>query len=155
MELKRLGAQVLFLQETHFTSQSTPKLPTYLFNQWFLSASMVSKAKGTVIAIHKSCPFQPTEHFSDPLGRFVFLKGKIAGTLYTFSNVYAPNSTQLAFLDTTLERLSEFREGHLILGGDFNISPDPLFDTSHNSLDPLVRFPQAILKNPPFPPPVQ
>lgn len=64
-ELKRLGAQVLFLQETHFTSQSTPKLPTHLFNQWFLSSSMVSKAKGTAIAIHNSCPFQAIEYFSD------------------------------------------------------------------------------------------
>lgn len=66
------------------------------------------------------------------LGRFIFLKGKIAEALYTFANVYAPNANQLAFLDITLEQLTEFREGHMILGGDFNVSPDPLLDTSHN-----------------------
>lgn len=32
-ELKRLKTQVVFLQETHFTSQSLPKLPTQIFNQ--------------------------------------------------------------------------------------------------------------------------
>lgn len=32
LELRRLGAQVLFLQETHFTDSSLPQLPTYFHN---------------------------------------------------------------------------------------------------------------------------
>lgn len=30
-----------------------------------------------------------------------------------------------------LELLAEFKEGFLVLGGDVNVSPDPLLDTSH------------------------
>lgn len=130
-ELKRLKTQVVFLQETHFTPKSLPKLPTHLFNQWFISTSPTPKSKGTAIAIHKACPFQPAEHDTDPLGRYVFLKGNIAGQKYTFATIYAPNADQLTFIDTTLDRLAEFREGFLILGGDFNVSPDPMLDTSH------------------------
>lgn len=97
-ELKRSGAQVLFLQETHFTPHLMPKLPTHLYSQWFLSTSPVSKSKGTAIAIHKSCPFQPTGNRVDPLGWYVFLKGSIAGQLYKFATIYAPNTNQLTFI---------------------------------------------------------
>lgn len=89
------------------------------------------KSRGTTIAIHKSCPFQPIDSRVDPLGRYVFLKGTIAGHTYTFVSIYTPSTNQLGFLDSTLERLGEFREGFLILGGDYNVSPDPLLDTSH------------------------
>lgn len=116
-ELKRLKSQVVFLQETHFTPQSLPRLPKHLFNQWFISTSPTPKSKGTAIAIHRSCPFQPTDTRIDPLGRYVFLKGSLAGHIYTLASVYAPNVNQLGFLDTMLERLGEFREGFLILGG--------------------------------------
>lgn len=67
----------------------------------------------------------------DPMGRNVFLKGSIAGQIYTFATIYAPNTNQLTFIDTALEQLAEFKEGLLILGGDFKIRPDPLLDTSH------------------------
>lgn len=56
--------------------------------------------------------------------------GTILGHKFTFATVYAPNTRQLTFLDSLLESLSHFREGQLILGGDFNISPDPKLDTS-------------------------
>ena len=123
---------MLFLQETHFTDSSLPKLPTHLFPQWYLSDSPRAKSRGVAIAIHRHCQFQPTDHKVDPQGRYVFLKGTIMGQKFTFATVYAPNSQQLTFIDQTLAQLADFREGRLILGGDFNISPDPLLDTSTN-----------------------
>lgn len=42
LELKRLEAQVLFLQETHFTHNSMLKLPTHLYAHPFLH-SLVSQ----------------------------------------------------------------------------------------------------------------
>lgn len=109
--------------------KSLPKLSTHLYNQWFISPT--PKSRGTAIAIHKTCPFQPSEHKVDPLGRYVFVKGSIAGQKYTFATIYAPNADQLTFLDNALDRLADFREGFLILGGEFNVSPDPLLDISH------------------------
>lgn len=89
------------------------------------------KSKGTAIAIHKSCPFQPLDNKIDPQGRYVFLKGSVAVQTYTFATIYAPNTNQLTFIDSTLALLAEFREGLLVLGGDLNMSPDPSLDTSH------------------------
>lgn len=87
----------------HFTPQSVPKLLNHLYSQWFLSTSLESKYRGTAIAILKSCPFQPTGNQVDPQGRFVFLKGTIAGKLFTFATIYAPNTNQLTFVDAVLE----------------------------------------------------
>lgn len=85
----------------------------------------------------------------DPQGCYVFLKGTIAGKKYTFANIYAPNSNLRTFIDAALERLVEFREGSLILGGDFNVSPDPSLDTSHrrhtHSHAFLKRFCKSLL----------
>lgn len=130
-ELKRLGAQVVFLQETHCTPQSMPKLPTHLYSQWFLSNLRIAKSRGTGIVIHKSCPFQVTGTKVDPQGSYVYLKGTLSGQKLTLATIFAPNSSQLAFIDSTLETLVEFREGSLILRGDFKVSTDPLLDTLH------------------------
>lgn len=51
----------------------------------------------------------------------------VTATIY-----YAPNVGQLTFIDAVLEKLMEFWEGSLSLGGDFNVSPDPFLDTSHH-----------------------
>lgn len=53
------------------------------------------------------------------------------GRMFTFDTVYALNNNQLTFIDKILDKLTEFKEGALILGGDFNVNPDPTFDTSH------------------------
>lgn len=132
-ELKKLKAHMVFIQETHFTHHSLPRLTTHLFNQWFHSTSPTSKSKGNTIAIHRNCPFQLLDSKIDPLGRYVFLKGVIAGRKYTFASIYAPNSNQITFIDSALDLLADFKEGFVILGGDFNVSPDPLLDTSSSS----------------------
>lgn len=46
---------------------------------------------------------------------------------YTHLQRFTPQ--QLMFIDTVLDRLADFREGKLILGGDFNVSLDPSLDT--------------------------
>lgn len=85
---------------------------------------------GVAVAIHKHCPFIPLDHYADPNGRFVFLKGTLFGRRLTLVALYAPNTRQLAFLDKLLDSLSAFREGQLVVGGDFNVCPDPQMDTS-------------------------
>ncbi|CAH2306048.1 Hypothetical predicted protein, partial [Pelobates cultripes] len=60
---------------------------------------------------------------SDPEGRFLFLKGKITDTSYTFANVYAPNQGQYRFLARTLRTLKRFAERVVVLGGDITLIP--------------------------------
>lgn len=77
----------------------------------------------------------------DPQSRYVLLKGSIAGKLYTFATIYAPNTNQLTFIDTPLELLVEFKEGFLVLGGDFNVSPTPYL--THPIPDPHALMPSS------------
>lgn len=66
----------------------------------------------------------------DPEGRFLFVKGTLLGVRYTFASIYAPNDGTVNCLAKTLRILEKFREGCLILGGDFNLTLDPSMDTS-------------------------
>lgn len=68
----------------------------------------------------------------------MFLKGLVGDVLVTLATVYAPNDRQDAFLQNTL---LDFTEGHLILGGDFNVPLVPTVDTSSgtSSLRPSVH----------------
>lgn len=76
----------------------------------------------------------------------MFLKGTFNGKKFTFPAIYAPNAGQLTFIDAVLEKLVEFREGFLILGRDFNVSPDPLLDTSNNRPTHSYAFPKHFFK---------
>ncbi|CAH2312162.1 Hypothetical predicted protein [Pelobates cultripes] len=73
----------------------------------------------------------PTTHMpKNREGRYIFVKGTIAGHPYTLACVYAPNTAQHNFLTRTLHALERFREGMLILAGDLNLALDPRLDTS-------------------------
>lgn len=135
------------MQETHFRQQPLPKMPTQLLNnQWFFSNSPVAKSHGTAIAFHKSCLFKPIESYLNPQGRYVFVKGVIVSK--KCATLYAPNVKQLSFIDAVLEKLADFREGLMILGGYFNISPDPLLDTSHDRPTHSHAFLKHFCKSP-------
>lgn len=54
----------------------------------------------------------------------------IHGQKYTIAALYALNSRMFAFLSDTLKQLLDFREGMVLLGGDFNIVLDPYLDSS-------------------------
>lgn len=58
------------------------------------------------------------------------MKGSLYGKPITLANIYAPNSKQVPFFKLTIQLLSTFQEGILILGGDFNVPLNPLHDTS-------------------------
>lgn len=62
------------------------------------------------------------------------------GQVYTFAMLYAPNSPQLTFLDADLDRQADFKESKLVLGGDFNLSPDPSMDTLTSRLTHSYAF---------------
>lgn len=49
------------------------------------------------------------------------------------ATIYAPNDHQDIFINRTLDKLLEFSEGQLILGGDFNVPLIPSVDTSSSS----------------------
>lgn len=129
-ELRSQKVDVVFLQETHFTAGSTPRLPCFPFNQWFQSTSPIRGARGVTIAINRTVPFLLVEVERDLEGRFLCVKGRMQNQCYTFTSIYAPNNGTVDFISKTLKKLEKLREGILILGGDFNLTLDPEMDTS-------------------------
>lgn len=65
-----------------------------------------------------------------PWSRLLLVKGLIGDIKVTLANVYAPNDHQEVFLSKILMKLTNFTEGHLILGGDLNVPLIPTKDTS-------------------------
>lgn len=45
-----LGAEIVFLQETHFAVGSISRMPLFPFNQWFHVTSLIPRARGVTIA---------------------------------------------------------------------------------------------------------
>lgn len=87
----------------------------------------------------------------DPKGRYLFLKGLIGTVTVTLAAMYAPNEQQAIFLRESLEKLNDFREGQLIVGGDFNTPLIPSVDisTGRTSIPPnqLKRIAQTLQKS--------
>uniref|UniRef100_A0A8C5M2P2 Reverse transcriptase domain-containing protein n=1 Tax=Leptobrachium leishanense TaxID=445787 RepID=A0A8C5M2P2_9ANUR len=129
-ELRALRASVIFIQETHFRGDSTLTLADRNFPLGFYSNYTGGKSRGSAIIFAADVPFVETETRRDEEGRFLFTKGMIAGKLYTFASVYLPNKSQCRCLSGILRKLAAFREGLLVLAGDFNVPLDPRLDTS-------------------------
>uniref|UniRef100_A0A8C5PID6 Endonuclease/exonuclease/phosphatase domain-containing protein n=1 Tax=Leptobrachium leishanense TaxID=445787 RepID=A0A8C5PID6_9ANUR len=74
-----------------------------------------------------------TDQLTDTEGRYLFIKGSILDTQYTFASIYLPNTNQHKCLARILKKLSLFTAGTLILAGDLNVYLDPKWDTSKRS----------------------
>uniref|UniRef100_A0A8C5PGL2 Endonuclease/exonuclease/phosphatase domain-containing protein n=1 Tax=Leptobrachium leishanense TaxID=445787 RepID=A0A8C5PGL2_9ANUR len=66
---------------------------------------------------------------TDLSGRFIFVKGQIAGAYYTFASIYLPNTAQHRSLQRIFNSLRDFQKGCLYVGGDLNVTLDPQVDT--------------------------
>lgn len=75
-------AHIVCLQETHFTTTSTPKFVSSFYPQVF-SASATTKQRGTLIAFHRTTPFTLHSEIKDPEGRYLILLGHIMDTEIT------------------------------------------------------------------------
>lgn len=104
-ELKKRNPQVSFLQETHFRTSQIPNLTNTFFPTAFHATAPTSKTKRVFILMHKETPFELHQQLSDPEGRYLFLKGILAGRPITFANVYFPISSQITFCRHIVDEL--------------------------------------------------
>uniref|UniRef100_A0A8C5PLK8 Endonuclease/exonuclease/phosphatase domain-containing protein n=1 Tax=Leptobrachium leishanense TaxID=445787 RepID=A0A8C5PLK8_9ANUR len=129
-ELRAQKAAVAFIQETHFRGDSSPTLRDRFFPTGYFSSFTGGKSRGVAILLAREVPFKEKGVQLDQNGRFLFIKGTIGDTLYTFASIYLPNKAQHRSLSIILRELSAFQEGTLVLAGDFNVALDPQLDTS-------------------------
>uniref|UniRef100_A0A8C5Q6Q1 Endonuclease/exonuclease/phosphatase domain-containing protein n=1 Tax=Leptobrachium leishanense TaxID=445787 RepID=A0A8C5Q6Q1_9ANUR len=123
-----------------------PKFPWLLFKRHifcvirsasyplgFYSNYKENKSRGVAVLFAKHLPFQLLAHVADEEGRYVMVKGTIGDQLYTFVSIYLRNRRQHIALKTIMAAVTDFQDGILVVGGDFNLPLDPKLDTSRGS----------------------
>lgn len=141
--LKKLNAEIAFLQETHLRNQGHFRLRKGWVVQMYHS-NFLFKSQGTAILINKNTPFIPSHVTSDPHGRFVVVTGHLYNTPLILANVYTPNCDDEHFFSTFFASLPDLNTHNLIMGGDFNCVLDPKLDRSSNKIQSLTKSAKLI-----------
>ncbi|CAH2224145.1 Hypothetical predicted protein [Pelobates cultripes] len=116
-------------KETHLKVDGNLLLKNRHYPLNFYSNHPTMRKTGTAILIAANLQFAVTNKLTDADGRYLFVKGEMAGKTYTIANMYAPNLGQASFVRRTLRKLDKFTEGVLILGDDLKFPLYPLVDT--------------------------
>uniref|UniRef100_A0AAQ5X3B6 exodeoxyribonuclease III n=1 Tax=Amphiprion ocellaris TaxID=80972 RepID=A0AAQ5X3B6_AMPOC len=129
--IKQLKSKIIFLQETHLT-MSDVKL---VKNRWpgqVVHASYNNYARGVLILIHRTVPFQMIKTIQDPAGRYVIAQGNILSFAVNLVSIYGPNENNPKFFEDLFLTISTL-QGSYIIGGDFNCTLNPTIDHSTGS----------------------
>lgn len=122
LTLQKTKAHIVFIQETHFRSDNVPELQSNFFPTAYHASKEDSKSMGVSILISKHCPIQVLDIQRNDKGKYIFLKGSLH----------------------SLQHLTSFQTGILIVGGDFNVALSPSQDTSAGSYSMTYRALRAI-----------
>lgn len=141
--INSLGAEVMFLQETHLKNQDHIRLRKNWISHIFHS-SFNYKSRGVAILIRKNTSFTLTNSVLDPNGRFAIITGKLCNTLVVLVNVYAPNNDDEEFIQSMILSIPNLHDHCLIMGGDFNFVLDPLLDRSSAKQQTLTKSAKII-----------
>lgn len=129
--LKQKHANIIFLQETHMMPGDVSRIRKRWQGQVY-SASFSTHARGVLILIHRTIPFQVESSILDPKGRFIILQGSLLYEKLNLVNIYGPNIDDPFFFDDLFLTISTL-PGNYIIGGDFNVVLDPKKDKSAGS----------------------
>ena len=132
-------ADIVFLQETHFTSKDE----MIYRNEWGVGdiyyAHGKSNSRGVAILLNKSCDIEVTDIIhASPDGRTFIMEVKIQDVLFKLVNIYSPNKDgeQKAFynqLNAIFKKYNFNYSDNIILGGDFNVVFNPKLDKKGGS----------------------
>ncbi|KAI5628117.1 hypothetical protein C0J50_8261, partial [Silurus asotus] len=127
--LKRLRAEIVFLQETHLRVRDHHRLHRPWVGQTFHS-NFNSKARGVAILVNRSIQFSPTHTIADRNGRYVIVAGMLMQTKVLLVNIYAPNFDDPDFANRLIGSLPFVNTHLIVLGGDLNCVLNPVLDRS-------------------------
>lgn len=125
-EALRHNSDILCAPEMHFSSRKPPACSHKQFPHCFFTNSTQKKA-GILVAEHSPFSFQLLHSELDPDGRYLILNASINNC------IYAPNTNQKHFYRAVMEKLEPFKQGFLIICGDFNQIADSTLDSSNRS----------------------
>lgn len=82
------------------------------------------------ILFSSQTPFTLENMVRDDEGRFLYLKGRLSDSRFSFAMVYCPNVGHAALIQKLCNDLCGFVSGTLVLGHDFNVPLSPTLDYS-------------------------
>lgn len=123
-----LQSKIVFLQETHLLSGDIYKIRRRWQGQVF-SAPYTTHARGFMILIHKSVPFQIYNVIGDLADRYIMVQGTLLSENINLINVYGPNEDDPKFYNNLFLTISNL-SGHYVIAGDFNCTLDLSRDRS-------------------------
>lgn len=126
--IKQLKSKIVFLQESHLTISDIKLVQ----NRWpgqVIYSSYNNYARGVLILIHRSIPFQTMKTIQDTAGRYVIIQGSILSLTLNLVSVYGPNEDNPKFFEDLFLTVSTLR-GSYIIGGDFNCTINLALDRS-------------------------
>lgn len=126
--IKHFNSKIIFLQETHLTI-SDIKIIRSRWPGQVVYATFNNYARGVLILIHKTIPFQTIRIIQDTAGRYVVVHGKILSCTLNLVSVYGPNEDNPTFFKDLFLTLATLH-GLFIIGGDFNCTLNPVIDRS-------------------------
>lgn len=130
--LKNRHSKIIFLQETHITIAEIKQVQRRWPGQ-VIYATYNKYARGVLILIHKTIPFDLINIIQDPQDRFVIAQGRILSLALNLVSIYGPNEDNPAFFGNFFLTLSSLDGLNIV--GDFNCALNPMIDRS-TKLDP-------------------
>ena len=128
---KKSHPGITMLQETHST-ETNEKLWKSQWGQDIEFCHGTSQSRGVAILFDKNYDYEILNVQRDFDGRFLLLDILIENQPFVLVNIYAPTKDdingQLKFLEFVVEKLSEYVDQNIIIGGDYNICSDPSID---------------------------
>uniref|UniRef100_A0A8C5PKM6 Reverse transcriptase domain-containing protein n=3 Tax=Leptobrachium leishanense TaxID=445787 RepID=A0A8C5PKM6_9ANUR len=141
-EFTSLHADVVLVQETHFSHARPPSFKNHKYPIGYFSNATAGRVCGTAVLFSRSTPFSNPTSLLDPAGRYTFVKGQIGAQWYTFVSIYLPNRQQHSAIRSIFHQLQDFQEGILVVGGDLNLPLDARLDTSRG----VTSTPHTVLR---------
>lgn len=135
--LKSLGADIMFLQETHIKATEQRRLRAIWISQVYQSP-FTSKARGVAILFRKNIQFQLVSMVTDPGGRYIMITGNIHSLPVTLLNIYGPNIDEPNYYRKVFDLIPDLSTTNLIMGGDFNCYLDPYLDRLSSRTPPAI-----------------
>lgn len=136
--LDQLKGDIYFLQETHMLKRETVRLKKGWVGETFHS-TFNNRARGAAILIRRGVPFTADRSILDPHGRYAMVSGRLQGNLVLFICVYGPNWDDSNFITKLFTSFPNFESHYIIIGGDFNLTQDPVLDRSSNKMIPVSK----------------
>uniref|UniRef100_A0A803JHJ3 exodeoxyribonuclease III n=1 Tax=Xenopus tropicalis TaxID=8364 RepID=A0A803JHJ3_XENTR len=140
---KSTHADIVCIQETHFSQSSNPKYLSRHFPNFYCSSGP-NKTKGVLVAFRKNLPLTISQQIRDDQGRYLILIGELFDSQITLVTYYAPNTQQNIFFEQLLQKIIDHHSGPIILAGDSNMVLDTYWDKSH----PITPHSQIITESP-------